>query len=88
VEAPAPAPAAAPSAQAAQAQNDAIQSTVDGFLISGVRAAGEDSKALINGHVYRLNDVIDKSLGLKLVKVEQDRLTFVDRTGSTYVKTF
>jgi hypothetical protein len=92
VEAPAPAPAAAPapslSAQAAQAQSDAIQATVDSFLISGVRAAGDESKALINGHVYRVNDLIDRSLGLKLVKVEQDRLTFVDRTGSTFVKTF
>jgi hypothetical protein len=85
---PTPAPVATPSAQASQAQTDAIQATVDAFLVSGVRAAGNDSKALVNGHVYKVNDQVDRALGLKLVKVEQDKLTFVDRTGAIFVKTF
>jgi hypothetical protein len=83
-----PPPAAATPAVPAQSQADAIQALIDGFLISGVRSAGSESKALINGHVYKLNDLIDKTLGLRLVKVEQDKLTFVTRDGATFVKTF
>jgi hypothetical protein len=61
---------------------------VDAFHISGVRTAGAGSKALVDGHVYRLNDVIDKTVGLKLVKVDEDHLTFVDRDGNSYVRNF
>jgi hypothetical protein len=80
--------AAATPAVPAQSQADAIQALIDGFLVSGVRSAGSESKALINGHVYKLNDLIDKTLGLRLVKVEQDKLTFVTRDGAIFVKTF
>jgi hypothetical protein len=73
---------------AAQASTDQIQNLVDNFHISGARAAGDESKALVDGHVYKLNDVVDRSVGLRLVKVEEDRLTFVDRNGTTYVRTF
>ena len=61
---------------------------MDRFHVSGARAAGADSKALIDGHVYRVNDVMDKSVGLRLSKVDADRLTFVDADGNTYIKTF
>ena len=83
------APAAAASvASAPESHNDLIQGIIDRYRISGVRAAGPDSKALVDGHVYKVNDLIDKSLGLKLVKVESDHLTFVDAQGETYVRSF
>jgi hypothetical protein len=85
------APTAAPTAPpaiAAALQPDQIQNLVDNYHISGVRAAGAGSKALIDGHVYKVNDLVDRLLGLRLVKVEEDRLTFTDRTGATYVRTF
>lgn len=83
------APAAAASvASAPESHNDLIQGIIDRYRISGVRAAGLDSKALVDGHVYKVNDLIDKSLGLKLVKVESDHLTFVDAQGETYVRSF
>jgi len=53
-----------------------------------VRAAGPESKALIDGHVYRINDVLDRATGLKLVGVDPDHVTFVDAEGVTYVKSF
>jgi hypothetical protein len=88
----APAPTAAPVATATaatpQSHIDAVQAVVDGFHISGVRTAGAGSKALVDGHVYKLNDVIDKTVGLKLVKVDEDHLTFVDRDGNSYVRNF
>ena len=62
-----------------------VQATIDHFHVSGVRAG---TKALINGHIYKINDVLDKGIGLKLVGVEDDHLTFTDSQGQTYVKNF
>jgi hypothetical protein len=80
--------APAVAATAPQGHLDAVQAVVDGFHISGVRTAGAGSKALVDGHVYKLNDVIDRAVGLKLVKVDEDHLTFTDRDGNTYVRNF
>jgi len=62
------------------------QGFVDGLRVSGVRSAGSDSKVLINGHVYKVNDVLDRTLGIRLVRVDADHLTFVDAGGATYLK--
>jgi hypothetical protein len=91
-QAAAPQPAAAPVTQpeAAPAKGSAIsiQNVVDGYHVSGARAAGAESKALIDGHVYRLNDTVDRALGIRLTNVEEDRLTFSDRDGNTYTKPY
>jgi hypothetical protein len=79
-----PAQAEAPAASSAAS----VQNVIDSYHVSGARAAGSESKALIDGHVYRLNDVIDRGLGLRLTKVEEDRLTFTDRAGNSYVKQY
>jgi len=71
-----------------QAHNDLVQGLVDRLQVSGVRAAGAGSKALVDGHVYRINDVLDRTTGLKLVGVDEDHLTFVDAKGVKYVKSF
>jgi len=42
----------------------------------------------MNDRVYRVNDVVDRNSGLRLVKVEKDSLTFADVHGVTYVKYF
>jgi hypothetical protein len=90
VQAPPPAAATSPApiAAASQGHTDMVQGIVDAFHISGVRMAGAGSKALVDGHVYKLNDVVDKSLGLRLVKVDEDHLTFSDKEGNTYVRSF
>jgi hypothetical protein len=79
---------AAPVAAAPESRNDLIQGIIERYRVSGVRAAGADSKALVDGHVYKINDVIDRTIGLKLVKVDADHLTFVDAQGETYVRSF
>jgi hypothetical protein len=84
-ETPTPPPKAAESAQT---HSDRVQGIVDGFHISGVRTAGAGSKALVDGHIYKLNDIVDKSIGLRLIKVDEDHLTFVDRDGNTFVRNF
>jgi hypothetical protein len=81
----APAPKAPDTSQS---HMDEYQAIVDGFHISGVRTAGAESKALVDGHIYKLNDIVDKKSGLRLVKVDVDHLTFTDRDGNTFVRTF
>jgi hypothetical protein len=67
---------------------DRVEAFLDKLHVSGVRSAGSDSKALVDGHVYRVNDVLDRPLGLRLVKIEEGQLTFVDSRGSTFIKNF
>jgi amino acid permease len=91
VQTPEPAAPSAPAAKVAdtsQGHMDEMQALVDGFHISGVRTAGAESKALVDGHIYKLNDIVDKKSGLRLVKVDVDHLTFTDRDGNTFVRTF
>jgi amino acid permease len=83
-----PSAAAAKVADTSQGHMDEMQAIVDGFHISGVRTAGSESKALVDGHIYKLNDIVDKKSGLRLVKVDVDHLTFTDRDGNTFVRTF
>ena len=87
--APARAAETAPVAAApAESRAERIQAYIDALQVTGARAAGSESKALVNGHVFRLNDVLDKTLGLRLKQVDADHLTFVDAAGDTYVKSY
>jgi hypothetical protein len=61
---------------------------IDAMRITGVRPAGTDSRVLMNERVYRLNDIVERSLSLRLTKVEADHLTFTDASGANYVKYF
>lgn len=85
----APAQAAKPALVAPPlSRGDQVQAFVDGLRVTGVRAAGADSKALVDGHVYRVNDILDRALGIRLVQVDADHLTLVDASGVTYIKSF
>lgn len=92
--APPDTPAAVPSAVAAAVEAIApspdvrAQQFVDALRVTGIRASGDDSKVLMNDRVYRVNDIVDRSLGLKLIKVAPDSLLFADPTGATYTKIF
>jgi hypothetical protein len=81
---PAPSPTAAPPPN----RSGQAQAFVENLHISGVRSAGAESKALVDGHVYRVNDVLERTLGIKLVKVDSDHLTFIDAGGETYIRSF
>ncbi len=83
---PIPAPAAEPTAEGSLA--DRIANYVDKVRVTGIRTSETGSKVLMNDKVYRLNDLVDRKLGLRLVKIEADSLTFADATGATYVKSF
>jgi hypothetical protein len=77
-------PAAAGSAR----PDPRIQSFVDAIKVAGIRSSGTDSKVLMNDKVYRVNDIVDRSLNLRLVEVQADSLTFVDENSVSYTKNF
>jgi hypothetical protein len=87
-EPPATRPAAKPLPPAAPQQNRKILVYIDGLRVTGVRAAGTDSKVLMNDRVYRVNDMVDYELGLRLTSVTTSALTFEDESGVVYTKTF
>ncbi len=77
------APAAAPAGQDIR-----ILTLVDSLRVAGIRSSGHESKVLMNDRVYRVNDLVDYALGVRLTKVSADGLTFTDANGTTYVKNF
>ena len=77
------------AAPAGSAQPDPrVQSFVDAIKVAGIRSSGTDSKVLMNDKVFRVNDIVDRSLNLRLIEVQADNLTFVDENSVTYVKNF
>ena len=85
---PTPTPAPATPTLAATGQDIRILTLIDSLRVAGIRSSGTDSKVLMNDRVYRINDVVDYALGLRLTKVGADGLTFTDPSGTTYVKNF
>lgn len=65
-----------------------VYAFIDQLQVMGVRFSGADSKVLMNDRVYRVNDIVDRNLGLRLAEVAPDRLTFVDANGASYTKNF
>ena len=94
-----PVPAAAPAAvttpqiriasideDTAAARETAAYSVINAMRISGIRGTGTDSRVLIDGRVYRINSVVDRTLGLRLTAVEADRLLFTDSRGTVFTR--
>jgi hypothetical protein len=87
VEGPPPAPRPVVSRQPAPPRQDSkILVFIDKLKVLGIRAAGTDSKVLMSGRVYRLNDIVDYELGLRLTGVGTTTLTFLDENGAVYTK--
>ncbi|HEU5078345.1 MAG TPA: hypothetical protein VFT72_03995 [Opitutaceae bacterium] len=65
-----------------------IQGMIDKFRVSGIRLSDTDSRVILNDHLFRANDVVESSLGLRLIKIEAHALSFVDAEGNNYQKRF
>lgn len=84
-----PPPSAPPAAPTPPPQMDAKALTyIDNLRIAGIRAAGADSKVLMNDRVYRIGDIVDRELGLKLTGITANSLTFEDQRGGSYTRQF
>lgn len=96
VSAPSPAPpvtpaspaVTAPLANATPRPDEKIAEYLDRLRILGVRSPGPDARVLIGERVYRINDVVDRSLGIRLQKVDPGKITFIDAAGVTYTKNY
>jgi hypothetical protein len=86
---PAPVPAAEPVKPVAPGVQDIrILTLLDALRVTGIRASGKESKVLMNDRVYRVNDMVDYALGIRLTGVANESLTFADVNGTVYVKNF
>lgn len=84
---PTPTPPPAP-VERAPVPSEQVYAYLDKLQVMGIRSSGTDSKVLMNDRVFRVNDIVDRGLDLRLVKVESDTLTFRDGHGVTYTKKF
>lgn len=80
-------PAAHPALPAPPQQSRKILVYISNLRVTGVRVAGSESKVLMNDRLYRMNDMVDYELGLRLTGIITTELTFVDENGVTYTKT-
>ncbi len=67
-------------------QEAKVYAVIDKLRITGVRGTGNEARVLMNEKVYRINDLVDRELGLRLVEVTSSQLGFVDATGQRYKK--
>lgn len=68
--------------------DERVAAFVEAVRVMGIRSSGAESRVLMNERVYRVNDIVERTLGVKLIKVAADALTFSDPNGVTYVKNF
>jgi hypothetical protein len=61
---------------------------IDNLHIAGIRASATDSKVLMNDRVFRVGDIVEHQLGLKLTAITADSLSFEDERGGKYLRNF
>lgn len=81
-----PAPAA-PVPAVAKMDNKAV-AYIENLRIAGIRASATDSKVLMNDRVYRIGDIVEHELGLKLIAITSSSMTFEDERGARYTRNF
>lgn len=81
-------PATSTTPNATLQPDERIALHLDRLRILGVRSPGPEARVLIGERVYRINDVVDRALGLRLQSVEPGKITFVDAAGVTYTKNY
>ena len=87
--APAEAKPAGQQAGAVPAKLDSKSITfIENLRIAGIRASATDSKVLMNDRVYRIGDIVEHELGLKLIGITASSLTFEDERGARYTRSF
>jgi hypothetical protein len=65
-----------------------IQSFVDRLRVTSIRISDTGNKAILNDRLFRVNDLVEPTLGLRLTDIQPHVLTFTDETGATYLRHF
>jgi len=65
-----------------------IQSFIDRLRVTSIRISDTGNKAILNDRLFRVNDLVEPSLGLRLTEIKPSQLTFTDEAGNTYLRHF
>jgi len=84
--APAPTQPAAPAV--ARKLDPRAINYINSIRVAGIRASANDSKVLMNDRVYRIGDVVEAEMGLKLAEITPSALTFEDENGAKFTRNF
>ncbi len=76
-----------PAAPPAKLEPRAIN-YIESLRVAGIRASATDSKVLMNDRVYRIGNIVEHEMGLKLIGITANSLTFEDERGGSYTRTF
>ena len=85
-KAQAEAEAEAVAAAKAKANTPAIVEWLTESRISGVRLSPTNSKVILNGEAYGEGEYVNFQLGLKVIRIEEERVLFADDSGKKYMK--
>lgn len=83
-----PAPAAATPASGPRKLEPRAINYIESIRVAGIRASGSDRKVLMNDRVYRIGDLVEAEMGLKLAGITTNSLTFEDENGGRYTRNF
>lgn len=65
-----------------------VQAFVDRLRVTSIRISDTGNKAILNDRLFRVNDLVEPSLGLRLTDIQPSVLTFTDESGNTYLRHF
>lgn len=63
-----------------------IQDLIDEMQVLGYRSAGMNSRLLMNGRVYKINDLVNNEHGLRFIGSDGESLVFETPSGYRYRK--
>lgn len=65
-----------------------VHAFLDTLRVTGIRASPTDPRVSMNDRVFRLNDIVDRNLELRIVGIAPEGLTFIDPNGVVYQTQF
>ncbi len=68
--------------------NPEVHLFLEKLRVTGIRASQNDPRVLMNDRMYRLNDLVDARLQLRLTGISNLALTFTDANGHVYTHDF
>lgn len=68
--------------------NPRVNAFLDTIRVSGIRASATDPRVSMNDRVFRLNDIVDRTLELRIIGIAPEGLTFIDPAGVVYKTQF
>jgi hypothetical protein len=61
-----------------------VNAFLDTLRVTAILPSPTAPKVLMNGEVYKLNDLVDRATGLRIIKITSALLTFRDSAGFEY----